>query len=228
MLHGDRAEGEGHTFSAFDQAFSDLRLHALAMGGLVIDQVGAATKALLESDRALAARVAEREITVNQLAHDIDRESFELIARHHPVAGDLRLAKAVSRVIVDLERAGDEAKKIALFAARYPSARISGPVAVVAQELRQMAELSSQMLRDAVRSFDEGDPTLARAVTARDAALDREFEAALLHVLASSGHRDGKQLASVVDTVFALKGLERIGDHAKNIGEQVLFVAEGE
>jgi phosphate transport system protein len=228
MLSGDRSEGEGHTFTPFDQAFSVLRLHALAMGGLVIDQVGSATQALLGGDRDLASRVVEREITVNRMARDIDRESFELIARHHPVAGDLRLAKAISRVIVDLERAGDEAKKIARFAARREPGAPSGPVAVVAAELKQMADLSSGMLRDAVRSLDEGDAVRARNVTARDAQLDREFEAALLHVLASSTGRDRAQLGIVVDTVFALKGLERIGDHAKNIGEQVLFVAEGD
>ena len=227
MLTGDRVEGEGHTFTPFDQAFSGLRLHALAMGGLVIDQVGSATRALLDGDHDLAARVLEREKTVNQMAREIDREAFELTARHHPVARDLRLARAISRVIIDLERAGDEAKKIARFAARYGRER-PRPLAAIAAELGRMADLSSRMLRDAVRSLDEGDAILARNVAARDAELDREFEAALRQVLASSPERERAALGTVVETVFALKGLERIGDHAKNIGEQVLFVAEGE
>jgi phosphate transport system protein len=172
MPSADRAEG--HTFTPFDQAFSGLRLHALSMGGLVIDQVGSATRALLDGDRDLAARVIEREQTVNRMAREIDREAFELTARHHPVAGDLRLTRAISRVAVDLERAGDEAKKIARFAARHGAGR-PGPVAIIAAEIEQMAHLSSQMLRDAVRSLDEGDPLLAQGVTARDADLDRAF-----------------------------------------------------
>jgi len=226
MENGDRPEGEGHTFTPLNQAFADLRLHALTMGGLVIDQVASATKALVGGDRELAERVDKREATVNQMARDIDHESFELIARHQPVATDLRLARAISRVIIDLERAGDEAKKIARFAARN-AGRPPGPVAAIAGELKQMADLSSGMLRDAVRSLDEGDAALARSVMARDTELDREFEAALLHVLAASPSRDRASLGAVVETVFALKGLERIGDHAKNIGEQVLFVAAG-
>ena len=157
------------------------------------------------------------------LERRIDREAFELIALHQLVAGDLRFVKAISRVIVELERVGDEAKKIARFALRVVDGEPQGPVAIMASSLRHMADSSSSMLRTAVRALDEADLALARSVTARDAELDVEFESALRQVftLVMEG---APYLRATIDTVFALKGLERIGDHAKNIAEQVVFM----
>jgi phosphate transport system protein len=107
---------EGHTAKVFDTALSELRLHVLAMGGLAIDQVSTAVRALLEADSELAQVVLARESKLNDLERTIDREAFRLIALHQPMAGDLRMAKAVSRITVELERVGDESKKIARFA----------------------------------------------------------------------------------------------------------------
>jgi phosphate transport system protein len=218
---------EGHTAKAFDAALSELRLQLVAMGGLVIDQVASATRALLDGDSSLAQLVLSREEKVNELERYVDREAFRLIALHQPVAGDLRMAKAASRITVELERAGDEAKKIAKFAARLASGEPHGPVTAVARYLRHMAELTAGMLRDAVRSLDESNSDMARQVSARDAELDSEFDAALRQIL-TLVMQDSRYLGATIDTVFALKGLERIGDHAKNIAEQVVFVASGE
>jgi phosphate transport system protein len=157
----------------------------------------------------------------------VDREAFRLIALHQPMAGDLRMAKAASRITVELERAGDEAKKIAKFAVRVATGEPQGPVLAVARFLRHMAELTTGMLRDAVRSLDESNADMASAVRARDSELDDEFAAALRQIL-TLAMQDARFLGATIDTVFALKGLERIGDHAKNIAEQVLFVASGE
>lgn len=218
---------EGHTARAFDAALAELRLHAVSMGGLVIDQVATAIRGLLEPDAELAQRVLAREAQVNELERAVDREAFQLIALHQPVAGDLRMAMAVARVTVELERAGDEAKKIAKFAARLATGEPLGPVQAVARYLRHMAELTAGMLRDAVRALDEYDVELARSVAARDAELDEEFAAALRQVF-TLAMEDQRYLSATIGTVFALKGLERIGDHAKNIAEQVVFVASGE
>lgn len=217
---------EGHTAKAFDAALSDLRMQVVAMGGLVIDQVSTAARALLD-DAALADLVLSREARVNELERSVDREAFRLIALHQPMAGDLRMAKAVSRITVELERAGDESKKIAKFAARLATGEPQGPVRAVARYLRHMAELTAGMLRDAVRAFDEADVPLAQRVSARDSELDAEFAAALRQLL-TLAMQDQRFLGATIDTVFALKGLERIGDHAKNIAEQVVFVASGE
>jgi phosphate transport system protein len=218
---------EGHTAKAFDAALSDLRLQIVSMGGLVIEQVSAAVRALLEGNAALAQTVLAREERVNELERFVDREAFRLIALHQPVAGDLRMAKAASRMTVELERAGDEAKKIARFAVRVATGEPQGPVLAVARFLRHMAELTTGMLRDAVRSLDESNADMASAVRARDSELDDEFAAALRQIL-TLAMQDARYLGATIDTVFALKGLERIGDHAKNIAEQVLFVASGE
>lgn len=218
---------EGHIAKALDAALAELRLHSVSMGGLVIDQVSTAVRALLDGDAALAERVLSRESQVNDLERAVDREAFHLIALHQPLAGDLRMAKAVSRITVELERAGDESKKIAKFAARLATGEPPGPVRAVARFLRHMAELTAGMLRDAVRSLDESDCAMAQAVVDRDAELDAEFAAALRQLL-TLAMQDQRFLGTTVDTVFALKGLERIGDHAKNIAEQVVFVASGQ
>ena len=218
---------EGHTAKAFDAALTQLRLHTVGMGGLVIDQVSTAVRALLDADAALAQTVLVARVSRStRLERAVDREAFELIALHQPVAGDLRMATAVSRMTVELERAGDESKKIARFAARMASGEPQGPVRAVARYLQHMAELTSGMLRDAVRALDESDSELAERVRARDSELDAEFAAALRQLL-TLAMQDQRYLGVTIDTVFALKGLERIGDHAKNIAEQVVFIASG-
>lgn len=218
---------ESPTAKTLEGLLGELRLSAVAMGGLVIDQVSSSIRALLEGDATLAEHVLSREAQVNDLERTVDREAFRLIALHQPVAGDLRMAKAVSRITVELERTGDEAKKIAKFAIRLASGEPEGPVRAVARYLRHMAELTTGMLRDAVLAFDGSDLSLARAVATRDSELDAEFAAALRQIL-TLAMEDQRFLSATIDTVFALKGLERIGDHAKNIAEQVVFVASGE
>ena len=218
---------EHHTSKTVDQALAELRMHAVEMGGLVIDQVGSAVRALLERDLAVAERVLAREPLVNEYESRLDRDSLTFIALHQPVASDLRVARAVSRAGLELERVGDESKKIARFAAKAGAVAAHDPVVAVARYLRHMATLSSSMLRNAVRALDEANPALAREVLERDKELDEEFATALRQVM-SFVMEDQQFLRATVDTVFALKGLERIGDHAKNIAEQVLYMVEGE
>ncbi len=223
----DSDPAEGHTSKALDHALAELRLSTVGMGGLVIDQVSTAVRALLDADEQAALQVLAREQQVNRLERKIDREAFQLIALHQLVAGDLRLARAVTRVIHELERAGDEAKKIAAFAQRVVGGTPQGPVSTVATYLRHMAQLSASMLREAVRALDESELELARSVVIRDAELDAEFASALRKVftLVMEGE---PYLRATIDTVFALKGLERIGDHAKNIAEQVVMILDHE
>ncbi|HKE96016.1 MAG TPA: phosphate signaling complex protein PhoU [Povalibacter sp.] len=218
---------EGHTAKVFDAALADLRLQVVTMGGLAIDQVSTAVSALLDGDASLAQVVLSRESRINEFERNVDREAFRVIALHQPVASDLRMAKAVSRITVELERVGDEAKKIARFAGRLATGEPQGPVRAVARYLRHMAELTTGMLREAVRALDESDPQMARRVAGRDSELDAEFAAALRQLL-TLAMQDQRFFSATIDTVFALKGLERIGDHAKNIAEQVVFVASGE
>jgi phosphate transport system protein len=218
---------EGHTSKTVDQALHELRMQAVEMGGLVIDQVGSAVTALLERDTRLAQTVLDREPRVNEYESRLDRDSLTFIALHQPVASDLRAARAIARAGLEMERVGDESKKIARFAAKVGEVAPHDPVAAVARYLRHMAGLSSTMLRAAVRALDDANPALAREVLERDKELDEEFATALRQLM-SFVMEDQQFLRATVDTVFALKGLERIGDHAKNIAEQVLYLVEGE
>lgn len=212
-----------HTSRAVEQSLAGLRLCAVEMGGLAIDQVACAVKALIERDARLAQVVLSRESLINDYDRRLDRDSLTYIALQQPVANDLRLARAVARIGLELERVGDEAKKIARFALQVAQGGATDPVTAVARYLRHMAELSAGMLRSAVRAADESDPALAREVLARDQELDAEFATALRQLM-SFVMQDHQFLKASIDTVFALKGLERIGDHAKNIAEQVLYL----
>jgi phosphate transport system protein len=183
-------------------------------------------KALLDRDARLAEIVLSRESLVNDYDRLLDRDSLTYIALQQPVANDLRLAHGIARIGIELERVGDEAKKIARFAQHVSRGGETDPVTAVARYLRHMAELSVTMLRGAVRAADESDPVLARQVLERDREIDAEFATALRQLM-SFVMQDHQFLKASIDTIFALKGLERIGDHATNIAEQVLYMVEG-
>jgi phosphate transport system protein len=216
--------GEPHTSSSVDHSIAGLRLVALEMGALVIDQVADAVRSLTERDAALAHLVLAREARVDEYEKRLDRDSLTFIALQQPVANDLRLSRAIVRIGRELERAGDEAKKIARFALTLDKSGTGDPILVVGRHLRHMASLSGSMLRNAVRAADEMDVVLARGVLQRDAELDAEFAAGLRLVM-SYVMQDHRFLRPTIDTIFALKGLERIGDHATNVAEQVLYMA---
>jgi phosphate transport system protein len=218
---------EGHTFHGVDQSLANLRNHVVEMGGLVIDQVSSAVTALLERDARLAELVVSREPMVNDYEDRLDRDSLTFIALQQPVANDLRAARAIARAGLELERVGDESKKIARSALRLAGGSPHDPVVAVGRYLRHMASLTATMLRAAVRALDESSPELAREVLARDKELDLEFATALRQLM-SFVIEDQKFLKPTIDTIFALKGLERVGDHAKNVAEQVLYMVEGE
>jgi len=208
-------------------ALSSLRLRALEMGGLVADQVMIAVRALLEYDQQAAELVLTRERQVNAYDTEIEAESFRLLARQSPVAGDLRSILAVARAVTDLERAGDEAKKIARFALATISRSGGDPSIPVHRHLRHMAQLASGMMRSAIDALDRGDPTVAHEVARQDWELDREFEAALRQLM-TLAMEEARLMRPTIDTFFALKSLERIGDHAKNVAEHVVFLVSGD
>lgn len=218
--------GEGHTIKAWDGALSGLRGRAHQMGRLVAGQVETAVRALLESDREAAELVLRREKQINAWQTEIEAESFRLLARQAPVASDLRTVLAISRAVNDLERAGDESKKIARFALAIAAQGAGGPSRVMHRPLRHMAELASESMRVAVDALDRGDANVAHEVARLDREIDQEFEAALRQLMTVAMERS-RLLKPVFDTVFALKSLERIGDHAKNVAEHVVFLVSG-
>jgi len=218
--------GEGHTVKAYEGALTDLRQRAHQMGMLVSQQVETAVRALLESDREAAELVLKREQQINAYQTEIEAESFRLLARQAPVASDLRTVLAISRAVTDLERAGDESKRIARFALASAGRGSAGPSRVMHRPLRHMAELASESMRVAVDALDRGDAGVAHEVARLDREIDQEFEAALRQLMTVAMERT-RLLKPVFDTVFALKSLERIGDHAKNVAEHVVFLVSG-
>ncbi len=162
---------------------SGLRGRAHQMGTLVAQQVETAVRALLESDREAAELVLRREQQINAWQTEIEAESFRLLARQAPVASDLRTVLAISRAVTDLERAGDESKKIARFALASAAQGAGGPSRVMHRPLRHMAELASESMRVAVDALDRGDASVAHEVARLDREIDQEFEAALRQLM---------------------------------------------
>ncbi len=211
---------EGHISKAFDGALATLHIRVVEMGGLVLDQVREAAAAYTDWQVSPAEYVMEREREVNEYNARLNEEQLTLIARRQPVAGDLRAIVAMSKVVAELERAGDEAKKIA----RTVIAQGSRPGPATTRDVRQLAHLAVSLLRSSLEAFDRLDPALALDVIARDKELDAEYEAGLRRLM-TRAMEDPRQVSVALEAAFALKSLERIGDHARNLARQVQNIA---
>jgi phosphate transport system protein len=210
---------EGHTSRSFDGALAALHLRVLEMGGLVLEQVREAGRAFTEWDIAAAERVAEREHVVNDYDVNVDEELLTLIARRQPVASDLRAVVAMSKAVAELERAGDEARKIV----RTVLAHGTRPRPGTVRDARHLAGLAVSLLRSALEAFDRLDRDLANEVITRDRELDTEYAAGLRRLLTRT-MEDPRGFDSTLESAFALKSLERIGDHARNVARHLLSI----
>jgi phosphate transport system protein len=213
---------EGHISKAFDGALATLHVRVLEMGGLVLDQVREATRAYTEWEEAAALRVIERESAVNEYNRTIDTEQLTLIARRAPVATDLRAIIAMSKSIAELERAGDEAKKIA----RTVLGAGPRPGPATARDARHLGELAISLLRLSLEALDSIDAARCEEVIARDADLDAEYAAGLRRLL-TRAMEDPRQVEVAVAAAFVLKSLERIGYHARNVARNTLTIEPG-
>jgi phosphate transport system protein len=216
MLNDPPPTIEGHISKAFDGELASLHLHVVQMGGLVLRQVNDAADAYTEWRPETAARVVEHEREVNAYERTIDAEQFGLIARRGPVAGDLRVIVAMSKCIAELERAGDEAKKIAAAVLRHAGRPGHGTV----HDARHMGRLAVNLLRLSLESLDRIDADAAAQVIARDQELDVEYAEGLRRLLRQAVE-DPLHFDVTLEAAFVLKSLERIGDHARNLARQV-------
>ena len=217
---------EGHIVRGYDVDLAALRMKLLEMGGLVLDQVKCAVRALTHADADLARRVLAREQEVNEYDLHIEEDSIALIARRQPMGSDLRIVISIARAVADLERIGDEAKKIARYAAGENVEHPSPPSGKLARDARNLSRLALAMLRDALDSFDRMDPRVAAEISRRDLELNAEFQAALRHQV-TLVMEDPRSLQSTLAAVFVLKALERVGDHAKSIARHVVYLVQG-
>jgi phosphate transport system protein len=214
---------EGHTARAFDGDLSSLHIQAVAMGALVIEQVQLAVGAYSEWDGSIATLVLERERQINLYDTGIEAAALQLIARRQPVAQDLRAVFAIDKVVTELERAADEAKKLALAVLAGSGGGGFRPGAATAREARALGRVASTMIRAALEAFDRLDPAAASTVIAQDREMDAEYACALRRLL-THAMEDPRRLQATVEAAFIMRSLERIGHHARNIARHVRFI----
>src|SRR5690348_11227881 len=214
---------EGHTTRAFDGDLSSLHIQAVAMGALVIEQVQLAVGAYSSWDRSIATLVLERERKINLYDAEIEEAALQVIARRQPMAQDLRAIFAIDKVVTELERAADEAKKLALTVLADSEANGFRPGAATAREARALGRLAAAMIRSALEAFDRLEPQAAAAVVKQDQEMDSEYANALRRLL-THAMEDPRRLQATIEAACIMRSLERIGDHARNIARHVGFI----
>ena len=215
-----------HLSSQFDHELAGISTRVLEMGGLVESQVAQAVQALVGFDAELAAQVLKQEDRVNTMELEIDRDLSSIIARRQPTARDLRLLIAIAKTIANLERMGDEAARIARMAQRLQSAGVASRMRLPVSDLALECELATRQLRKVLDAFARLDVAAAVEVLKQDDLIDREFEG-LMRKLITYMMEDPRTISSAIDLVFVAKAIERVGDHAKNLAEQIIYIVKG-
>jgi phosphate transport system protein len=214
-----------HLSTQFDSELNAVSSRVMELGGLVEAQIRQAMYALSHYNAEAAAQVIETETRVNAMEVDIDRELSSIIARRQPTARDLRLLMAISKTTANLERVGDEAEKIARMVRSIIDK--SGSVRTLpSSELRVEADLASGQLRKALDAFARLDVPAAIAILKEDDLIDREFDG-FVRKLITYMMEDPRTISASLDLLFLAKAIERIGDHAKNIAEFIIYIVKG-
>jgi phosphate transport system protein len=213
-----------HTSKRYDAELEAARSRVLQMGGLVETQITAAIEALTTGNVALAEQVVSNDHRVNALEVQIDEECASIIARRQPAAQDLRMIMTIVKMITDLERIGDEAEKIGRMTKLiYSSERLLLPRFA---EVKIAAGYALDMLKKALDAFARVDVTAAAAVVKQDRLLDEQFRG-ILRQLITFMMEDARTISTSIEILFIAKALERIGDHAKNMSEYVVYLVKG-
>lgn len=215
-----------HISSQFDAELSDISTRVLEMGGLVEAQVARAVYALNHLSAETASEVLITEERVNAMEVEIDHDLSTIIARRQPTARDLRLLIAISKTIGNLERVGDEAARVARTAERLMNSGMSRLMRLPVGDLSYEADLATALLRKALDAFARLDSRQALEVIKQDSEIDVEFDG-LMRKLVTYMMEDPRTISSCIDLVFVAKAIERVGDHAKNLAEQVIYVVKG-
>jgi phosphate transport system protein len=214
-----------HLSTQFDAELSGVSTRVLEMGGLVESQVSHAISALVNMEVDLAGQVLRDEERVNRMEVEIDRDLSGIIARRQPTARDLRLLIAISKIIANLERVGDEASRIARVVQRLGAVGMPGRRLPVG-DLQFECDLAVAQLRKSLDAFARLDTRLALEVLKHDDQIDQEFEG-MMRKLITYMMEDPRTISSSIDLVFVAKAVERVGDHAKNLAEAVIYIVKG-
>lgn len=212
-----------HISRRFNKDLEDLRNMVLSMGGLVETQLSRAIAAIVSGDSELGLKVANDDYKVNNFEVSIDEECSRILATRAPAAGDLRLIVAIIKTITDLERIGDEAEKIGFLASKL--AAMDRPTDSY-RELKNLGNHVSHMLRDAMNAFARLDVNEATDVVLEDERVDEEYELIQRQCITFM-MEDPRSIKRVMNVTWCARSLERIGDHAKNICEYVIYMVQG-
>ncbi|HEU0186520.1 MAG TPA: phosphate signaling complex protein PhoU [Gallionellaceae bacterium] len=213
-----------HTSKQFDHELEAVRARVLQMGGLVESQIRAAIESLTNGDVNLMKRVIEDDHRVNAMEVEIDESCNHILVRRQPAAGDLRMVMTVIKTITDLERIGDEAQKIARMAILLSQKeRLNLPRY---HEIKHTAELALDMLHKALDAFARLDVAAAAQVVRQDEQVDEEFRA-IMRYLITFMMEDPRTISTALEILFIAKAIERIGDHAQNMAEYVVYMVKG-
>lgn len=213
-----------HISSQFDAELAGVSSRVLELGGLVESQIRHAVFALSQFSVEVADQVVATEKQVNAMEVDIDRELSSIIARRQPTARDLRLLMAISKITANLERAGDESERIARMVKLIVDQGITR--SLPASELRVATDLASGLLRKALDAFARLDVQAALTIMKEDDLIDAEFDG-FVRKLVTYMMEDPRTISASLDLLFVAKAIERIGDHAKNIAEFIIYVVKG-
>ena len=213
-----------HISKQYDHDLEAIRSRTLQMGGLVESQVRLAVSGYLTGDTDRTEQAIASDAKVNELERALDEDLRHVIVRRQPAASDLRLIMAVSKTVTDLERVGDEAAKIARMA-REIHASGGKPNARVAM-INHVSEVSMGMLRRSLDAFARLDPAAAARVIGEDVTIDTEFHA-IVRQLITFMMEDPRTISTSINVIWVAKAFERIGDHAKNIAEQTIYIVKG-
>ncbi len=213
-----------HTSKQFDAELEAVRARVLQMGGLVESQIRLAIEALVNGDVPLMNRIINDDHRVNAMEVEIDESCNQIIARRQPAAGDLRMVMTVIKTITDLERIGDEAEKIARMGKLL--AQRNSLILPRYTEIKHAADLALDMLRKSLDAFARLDLAYAAQVVRQDELVDEEFRT-IMRYLITFMMEDPRTISTALEILFVAKAIERIGDHAKNMSEYVVYMVKG-
>lgn len=217
---------EEHIVKRYDQELSRLRNLVLEMGGLVEEQMIGAMQALEDEDVQAAREIIARDQVVNGLEVKVDEASVNLVALRQPLAGDLRLIMSMHKAVTDLERIGDEAERIARMVVHLYDSTASPPNTRMFRDVEAMFGLAKEMLHNALDALARLDVEQAVMVAQGDLELDNQFQDGMRRLITFM-MEDARVIGQAIDVMFMLRSFERIGDHAKNIAEYVIYLVKG-
>jgi len=212
-----------HISQQFNHELEKIRTELLAMGGIVERQVSDAIEALINNNLDMAEESRRMDKQTNQMELSIDDQCTKMIATRQPTASDLRLIVSISRSVTDLERMGDEASRICKHAIEIAQ---SGPSPKGYQEVRHIGKLVSSMVKDVLTAFARSDLELAYNVAKQDSNVNMEYRTAM-RSLATYMMEDPRSISAILNVMWVLRSLERIGDHARNLSEHLIYQVSG-